>query len=100
MTGHVRHANGLPFPGVSIAVWSPTWVGIVGQSQADGKYDLPLTNVPPGHYFVAAVKLETCAQQDSQYTTVGCRLLSNVLEVTKTEDCKVNRVTEIDFTGP
>jgi hypothetical protein len=49
---------------------------------------------------VAAVRLDTCAQQGGQATAVGCQRLSNVVKVTVTEDCEVNRVSEVDFTGP
>jgi hypothetical protein len=96
----VKHAGGSPYPGVAVGVWSPTWVGAVGISQADGKFDVPLTNVPPGEYSVAVVRLETCAQQDGQPTAIECQRLSNVLKVTKTEHCNVNQVTEVSFQGP
>jgi hypothetical protein len=100
VTGQVKHANGSPYPGVAVGVWSPTWVGSVGISQADGKYDVPLTNVPPGEYTVAVVQLETCAQQDGVTTAIECRRLSNEIKVTKTEHCEVNQVTEVEFRGP
>lgn len=56
--------------------------------------------MPFGSYEVAAVKLDTCAQQGGQATAVDCQRLSNVVKVTVTEDCKVNRVSEVDFSGP
>ena len=96
----MQHANGSPYGGVAVGVWSPSWLGIVALSQDDGKFELPLTNVPPGHYFVAVVKLATCPQQDGVYTAKDCQKQSNVLEVTKTEDCNVNQVTEIKVVGP
>lgn len=100
VTGLVKHGNGSPFPGVAVGVWSPTWVGAVSPSKPDGKFDIPLTNVPYGEYQVAVVKLDTCAQQDGQPTAIQCQRLSNVAKVTVTEDCKVNRVTELAIVGP
>jgi hypothetical protein len=100
VTGQVKHGNGSPFPDVAVGVWSGTWVGAVSVSQSDGKFDVPLTNVPYGEYQVAVVKLDTCAQQDGRPTAIQCQRLSNVVKVTVTEDCNVNRVTEVGFTGP
>jgi hypothetical protein len=101
VTGHVFHGNGAPYAGAAVGVWSDTWQGRVGVSEADGKYDVPLTDVPPGHFRVAVVKLDTCVLLDGQPTAVNCKRLSNVIsDVTVTEDCTVNRVTEIDFRGP
>ncbi len=100
VTGQVKHGNGAPYPGVAVAVWSNTWVGAVTTSQPDGKFELSLNNVPVGHYKVAVVKLDTCEKQGDLATGISCQRLSNVIEVTKTEDCNVNRVTELDFTGP
>jgi hypothetical protein len=100
VTGQVKHANGSPYPGVAIAVWSDTWVGRVAVSKADGKYDLALTDVPYGEYQVAAVRLETCTERDGQVTALNCQQISNVVKVTVTEFCNVNRVSEVDFTGP
>jgi hypothetical protein len=100
VTGHVRHASGDPFAGVTVGVWSAEWQGRVYTSLADGKYDLLLTDVPFGKYQVAVVRLETCGERDGLPTAVDCQRRSNVVEVTVTEDCNVNRVTEVDFTGP
>jgi len=100
VTGIVKHANGSPFAGVSVGVWSPTWVGSVGISNADGKFDIPLTNVPFGEYQVAVVKQETCAQEYGLPTAIQCQRLSNVMKITVTENCNVNRVTELAITGP
>jgi len=72
----------------------------VGTSEADGKFDVDLTNVPHGEYRVAVVKLDTCAQQDGRPTAIDCQRLSNVERVTVTDDCKVNRVTELAVIGP
>jgi hypothetical protein len=70
-------------------------------SQPDGKFDVPLSDLPPGHFEVAVVRIETCGQRDGQPTAVDCQKLSNVVTgVTVTEFCEVNRVTEIDFRGP
>jgi hypothetical protein len=101
VTGHVLHGNGAPYPGVAVGVWSDTWQGRVGISEADGKYDVPLTDLPPGHFQVAVVKLDTCVVQNGQPTAINCKRLSNVISgVTVTEFCDVNRVTEIEFRGP
>jgi hypothetical protein len=86
---------------VAIGVWSADWQGRVGISEADGKYEVPLSDQAPGHYNVAVVRLETCGQRDGLPTAVDCQRLSAVISgVTVTELCEVNRVTEIDFTGP
>jgi hypothetical protein len=100
VTGMVKHAGGAPYPGVAIGVWSNAWVGRVGISQADGKFDVPLTDLPPGGFSVAVVRLESCPQQDGQATAIDCQRLSNVLKITVTEDCNVNKVTEVEFSGP
>jgi hypothetical protein len=100
VTGYVKHGNGAPYPGVSVGVWSPLWVGAVGTSGADGKFDVPLTNVPFGDYQVAVIKLDTCAQQDGLPTAIQCQRLSNVTKISVTENCNVNRVTELAVTGP
>jgi hypothetical protein len=100
VTGYVKHSNGSAYPGVAVGVWSPTWVGDVSVSQADGKYEVNLSSVPPGAYLVAVVKIDTCSQQDGRTTAVNCQRLSNIVEATKTEDPSVNRVTEVEFTGP
>ena len=95
------HPNGDPFAGVAVGVWSGTWEGEVRESQADGKYDIPLTNVPYGKYHVAVVKFETCSQRaDGLRTAANCERLSNVVDITVTEFCEVNRVTEVEFRGP
>lgn len=101
VTGHVLHANGAPYPGIAVGVWSDSWQGRVGISEADGKYEISLSDLPPGHFQVAVVKLDTCPVQDGQPTAVNCKRLSSVVTgVTVTELCNVNRVTEINFTGP
>lgn len=100
VTGRVKHGNGSPYPGVAVGVWSSSWSGAVRVSDADGKYEVPLTNLPPGQFMIAVVKLETCSEIDGQPTASGCQRLSKPIEFTITEDCNVNKVTEIDFTGP
>jgi hypothetical protein len=100
VTGYVKHANGDPFADVAVGVWSDVWEGAVTTTLADGKYDAPLTNVPFGKYHVAVVRLETCGQRDEQPTAVNCQRRSNVVDITVTEDCNVNRVTEVEFIGP
>ncbi|MGD9316753.1 MAG: hypothetical protein PVG56_07970 [Anaerolineae bacterium] len=100
VTGTVLRANGDPFPGVAVGVWGGTWDGEVRVSQADGKYDIPLTNVPYGRYQVAIVRVETCEQRDGLPTAVNCQRRSNVVDITVTEFCEVNRVTEVEFRGP
>jgi hypothetical protein len=101
VTGYVRHASGDPYAGVAVGVWSDSWKGRVGISEADGKYEVSLSDLPPGHYKVAVVKLQTCGQLDGRPTAVDCQFLSNIITgVTVTEFCDVNRVTDIDFYGP
>lgn len=101
MTGQVLHANGAPYPGVAVGVWSDAWDGRVSISELNGKYEVPLSDLPPGHYKVAVVKLETCTMRGDDPTARDCQRLSNVITgVTVTEDCNVNRVTEIEFRGP
>lgn len=100
VTGHVKHANGSAYPGVAVGVWSNTWLGAVAVSDAEGKYDIPLSNVPVGQYLIAVVRLETCTLQGGLPTASGCTRLSKPIEFTITEDCNVSRVTEVDFIGP
>ncbi|MFN2227020.1 MAG: carboxypeptidase-like regulatory domain-containing protein [Anaerolineae bacterium] len=100
VTGHVKHGSGSAYPGVAVGVWSNTWLGAVAVSDAEGKYDIPLTNVPVGQYLVAVVDLGSCPQQGGLPTASGCTRLSKPVEFTITEDCNVSRVTEVDFTGP
>ncbi len=103
ITGHVRHGNGSPYPGVAIGVWSDTWVGEVTTSEVDGKYELNLTALPAGRFKVAVVRMETCSQQEGRTTAVSCQRLSAPVEVTKTDNCSgagANQVSELDFTGP
>lgn len=100
VTGQVKHASGDPFADVAVGAWSDAWQGWVTTSEPNGKYEISLTNVPFGKYYVAVVRLETCGQRDGLPTAVDCRRLSNVVEITVTEDPNVNRVTEVDFIGP
>ncbi len=88
---------------MAIGVWSDAWYGLVSLSEADGKYEVPLTNLPAGKFKVAVVKLETCGLQDGYPTAAGCQRLSDVVEVATTDHCTgdgANQVTEVDFTGP
>jgi hypothetical protein len=101
VTGRVMHANGAAFPGIAVGVWSDGWEGLVFVSEADGKYEVNLSSQPPGHFKVAVVKLDTCTKSGDVTTAVNCQVRSNIITgVTVTEDCNVNRVTEIDFIGP
>lgn len=101
VTGQVLHANGSPYPGVAVGVWSDVWQGRVGISEVDGKFEVNLSDLPPGHFKVAVVRLQTCGEMDGQTTAKNCQFLSNIITgVTVTEYCEVNRVTEIDFRGP
>lgn len=97
------HASGAPYPGVAVGVWSDAWQGRVSVSEGDGKFELPLSDVPPGTFRVAVVRLETCGQRDGLPTAVDCQRRSNEVPVTTTEDCTgadANQVTEVDFRGP
>jgi hypothetical protein len=100
VTGFVKHASGSPYPGVAVGVWSSTWVGALGISEANGKFDVLLSGKPFGEYQVAVVKQDTCAQQDGVTTAIQCQRLSNVVKVSVTENCNLNRVTELLVTGP
>jgi hypothetical protein len=103
VTGQVKHGNGTPYPGVAVGVWSDTWAGTVDVSKADGKYDIPLSNLPAGKFRVAVVRLETCQQRDGLATAEDCQRLSLPIEVTKTEQCTgagASTVSRVDFTGP
>ena len=103
VTGKVLHANGAPYPGVAVGVWSDAWQGRVSVSEGDGKYDLDLSNVPAGSFRIAVVRLETCGQRDGQPTAIDCQRISNEVSVTTTDNCTgadANQVTEVDFRGP
>jgi hypothetical protein len=100
VTGIVKHANGSPYPGVAVGVWSTTWAGAVGTSKADGRFDVLLSGMPFGGYQVAVVRLETCGQLNGLETAIQCQRLSNVKDVTVTENCNLNRRTDLEITGP
>jgi hypothetical protein len=80
------------------------WEGRVSPSDPDGKYDIPLGDIPAGAFKVAVVKLETCSLQDGRTTANNCQTISNVIDgVVTTEQCEgpgANQVTEIEFVGP
>jgi hypothetical protein len=104
VTGQVKHANGSPYPGVAVGVWSDVWEGRVTVSEASGKFELTLNDVPPGTFKVAAVKLQTCSLRDGLPTAINCQRVSNVIgNVVTTQNCVgagANQVTVIDFVGP
>jgi hypothetical protein len=103
VTGYVRHANGDPYPGVAIGVWTDIWQGRVAVSEPDGKYEITLSDLPPGTFRVAAVRLQTCSQRDGLPTAVDCQRISNITNISVTEKCTgagANQVTTIDFSGP
>lgn len=102
--GVVKHASGDPYPGVAVGVWTDIWGGRVALSEPSGKFSLTLSDVPPGTFNVAVVRLETCGQRDGLPTASDCRIISNVLaNVVVTEKCSgtgANQVTVLEFTGP
>jgi hypothetical protein len=104
VTGQIKHGNGSAFPGVFVGVWSDAWQGAVsGASEADGKYDVSLGGLPPGKFYVAVVRLETCSQRDGLPTASDCQRRSNVVTVTTTQQCTgagAVQVPVVDFTGP
>jgi hypothetical protein len=104
ITGQVKHANGSPYPGVAIGVWTDVWQGRVAVSEPSGKFELALGDVPPGTFKVAAVKLQSCTLRDGLPTAVDCQRISNVIDnVVTTEKCEgagANQITEIEFVGP
>jgi hypothetical protein len=100
----VKHANGSPYPGVAIGVWSDTWQGRVAISEPSGKFELPLGDLPPDTFMVAAVKLQTCKLRDGLPTAIDCQRISNIVDnVVTTEKCTgpgANQITTIEFSGP
>ena len=101
--GYVTHRDNSSYPGVSIGVWSDPWEGDVFQSEGTGKWDRQLGALPRGKYYVAVVEASTCGWKPDGLAAADCRRLSNVLEVTTTEECTgagANQVTEVLFTGP
>ena len=104
VTGTIKHANGTPYPGVVVAVWGDAWEGgVSGPSEANGKYDISLANIPPGKFYVAVVRLETCNQHDNQITGIDCQRRSNVVVVTTSVNCTgagAVQVPVVNFTGP
>jgi hypothetical protein len=104
VTGHVKHADGAPFPGIAVGVWSDAWQGRVSVTEASGKYEVPLSGLPAGAYKAAIVKIETCSQQDGRFTAINCQRLSNIVgNLVTTENCEgdgANQVTEVEFVGP
>ena len=104
VTGSIKHANGAAYPGIVVGVWSDAWEGgVSGPSEANGKYDVPLAGVPPGKFYVAVVKLETCNQHDGQITAVDCQRRSNVITVSTSVNCTgpgAVQVPVVNFSGP
>jgi hypothetical protein len=104
VTGFVKHASGDPYADVAVGVWSDAWAGLVSTSEANGKFELTLTHLPPGTFKLAVVKPDTCSQQDGRPTANNCQFLSNIVDnVITTENCEgdgANQVTEVEFTGP
>jgi len=102
--GFVKHANGAPFPGIAVGVWSDAWEGRVSVSEPDGKYDVPLSGLPAGTFKAAVVRPETCGQQDGRTTANNCQVMSNLVgNLRVTEHCEgdgANQVTEVEFVGP
>jgi hypothetical protein len=101
--GFVTHGNGDPFPGVAVGVWSDAWQGQTTTSEASGKYELNLSNLPPGKFYVAIVRLETCGMRDGQPTAVDCQRRSLPIDFAITDICAgsgANKVTQVNFTGP
>jgi hypothetical protein len=99
----VKHANGSGYADVAVGVWGDVWEGAVTVSEADGKYELPLSNVPVGKYKVAVVRLETCGQRDGRPTANTCQLRSKPVGITTTDNCTgtgANQVSEVNFSGP
>jgi len=105
VTGHVKHANGQPYAGVTVGVWSDTWEGAVSwPSDLSGKYTVDLGgNISPGKFYVAVVELTTCSTQEGRTTASGCQRRSNVINVTTTANCtggNAVQVPVVDFVGP
>jgi len=104
VTGLVKHPSGDAYAGVAVGVWSAAWEGRVSVTEANGKYELSLTDIPPGMFKVAVVRLETCSQQDGRLTAKNCQVISNAVDnVMTTAHCQgdgANQVTEIEFVGP
>ena len=99
VTGYVTHANKSPYPDVAVGIWSDTWDGQVAFTEASGKFDVSLTGMPVGKYYVSVVEAGTCQLPAAR----ACQLRSNKLEVTVTEKCAgtgANQVTEVSFVGP
>lgn len=81
--GYVQTESGAPYPGVRIAVWSDAWVGrLSGPAEADGKYTVLLSDVPPGEYKVAVVDANTCNTREGELTAEYCTRLSETIRVT------------------
>ena len=103
VTGWVRHADGSPYPGVAVGVWSGGWAGLVRVSEGNGKYDVISGGLGEGRFNVAVVQLETCSLVDGQPAANTCRPRSNVVTATITAGCEGpddNQVTEVVFVGP
>jgi hypothetical protein len=81
--GYVNTSGGNPYPDVTVGVWSDAWEGRVSApSEADGKYTVLLSDVPPGVYGVAVVDAGTCSTRDGMLTAKECNRLSEPIEVT------------------
>jgi hypothetical protein len=103
--GFVKTANGSPYPGVRVGVWSDAWAGRVsGPSEADGKYTVLLNDVPAGAFKVAVVNADTCGTYAGFLTADRCDHLSKPIEVTLNEiyECENEGTvqwSQVDYTG-
>jgi hypothetical protein len=101
--GLVQHASGDPYADIAVGVWSGSWPGRVTTSEPNGKFSLRLTDLPPGQFQVAVVRLESCNKQGDDWTAVDCQRLSAPVDITITAECEgpgASNVAYIEFTGP
>lgn len=99
----MKHASGDPYADVAVGVWSDEWSGNVTRTEPNGKFSLPLRNVPLGRFWVAVVQFETCGQQGDVRTAVDCQRHSNLVEITITEHCVgagASNSAVVEFVGP
>lgn len=81
--GYVWNKSGSPYPGVIVGVWSDGWGGrLSGPADAEGKYTVVLSDLPPGEFIVAVVDPNTCATHDGAPTADRCNHLSEPIRVT------------------
>ena len=88
--GKVKTRTGAAYPGVTVAVWTDGWEGVVSNpANTAGAWDVFLSEgAKPGTWYVVVVKAESCQPRPGGgWTAQGCERQSNVVTVVTTANC-------------